>query len=308
MTERGLEYKSGFVFNPDRYYSPSYRISPFSTRDVAANLALPDSKRAQEYFDSRFTGKRWDYTSTGKEAIALSLQALQLKKDDVVTILTTSGNLYVSGCVTREIEKVCSWSRKMESATRAIFVIHEFGYPYRDLSALKNYELPIIEDGCHSFLCDIPSVGDFLVYSLPKLFPVQMGGLLAFNPEQSVSSSVISGSELSNHLSRVIGESVPRLDEFRNIRIKNHRALENRFSALGCTARFDLIPGDVPGVFLFKTPRGVDLPAMKEYGWKHGIECSVFYGEDGFFIPVHQRLKLADLDYFYAVFREFISG
>jgi hypothetical protein len=47
---------------------------------------------------------------------------------------------------------------------------------------------------------------------------------------------------------------------------------------------------------------------MKEHGWRHGIECSVFYGEDAFFIPVHQRLEAADLDYFAAVFGEFLKG
>ena len=46
---------------------------------------------------------------------------------------------------------------------------------------------------------------------------------------------------------------------------------------------------------------------MKEHGWRHGIECSVFYGEEAFFIPVHQHLSEIDLDYFYAVFLDFFT-
>lgn len=307
-----IRFESGFVIHPDRYYAPSYRISPLRTEDIATNLRLAPDRRALAHLDERFAGRKWCFTECGKEGIAIALSALQLRRDDCVTILTTSGNRYISGCVTREIEKVCSWSRKMESNTAALFVNHEFGFPYRDLAQLRDHGLPIIEDACHAYLADTPRqdmgrVGDFIVFSLPKVFPLQMGGLLAHDPRYQVRSKLAPGGELEGYLTKVISNHLEDLDRFRAARLANHHGLAARFASLGCRPRFELLPADVPGAFIFTTPSGTDLAAMKEFGWKHGIECSVFYGEDAFFIPVHQRLQDADLDYFHTVFATFLA-
>ncbi len=48
-----------------------------------------------------------------------------LPPDDVVTILTTSGNFYISSCVTAEIEKFCKWDREITDQTKVIFVNHK---------------------------------------------------------------------------------------------------------------------------------------------------------------------------------------
>ncbi|SDQ16355.1 DegT/DnrJ/EryC1/StrS aminotransferase family protein [Paraburkholderia fungorum] len=308
-----LEFVDGFVLQPDAFYSPSYRISPFCTADIADNLRLEPASTASTSLDARFAGRKWCFTECGKEGIALALAALQLASDDCVTILTTSGNRYISGCVTREIEQVCKWSRKIEDSTAAIFVNHEFGYPYRDLAGLRDYGVPIIEDACHSYLADTPGgdmgrVGDFIVFSLPKVYPLQMGGLLSYDARYEIQSRVGAGEPLERHLSTVLSHTMPRLDDIRHARRRHHDQLAQRFARLGCAPRFDLLDNDVPGAFLFTTPAGTDLAAMKRHGWRHGIECSVFYGEDAFFIPVHERLRDADLDYFYTVFARFLKG
>lgn len=305
-----IEFRSGFVLYPDEFYSPSYRISPFRTEDVADNLRLPQSTAALEALDRRFAGRSWRYTESGKEGIALALESLALKPDDCVTILTTTSNLYISGCVTREIEKVCKWSRAMQDNTAALFVNHEFGYPYRGLAELRRHGLPIIEDACHSYLADTPAgdmgrVGDFIVFSLPKAFPLQMGGLLSYDSSYQVQSSVQHGGELEAYLTAVMSHHMPALDQAREQRRENHRRLVQHFAALGCHPRFELLANDVPGVFIFTVPEGIDLVAMKRHGLAHGIECSVFYGERAFFIPVHQRLREADLNYFHTIFSSF---
>jgi hypothetical protein len=307
-----LAFVDGFVLGPDTYYSPSYRISPFCTADIADNLALAPASTAHADLDARFAGRNWCFTECGKEGIALALAALQLAPDDCVTIFTTSGNRYISGCVTREIEKVCKWSRKIEDSTAAIFVNHEFGFPYRDLAGLRRHGIPIIEDACHSYLANTPAgdmgqVGDFIVFSLPKVYPLQMGGLLSYSTRFEVTSRVQSGGPLERYLSTVVSHTHPRLDAIRDARRRRHDGLAARFARLGCKPRFERLDHDVPGAFLFSTPAGTDLAAMKEHGWRHGIECSVFYGEDAFFIPVHERLREADLDYFYTVFSRFLT-
>ena len=72
--------------------------------------------------------------------------------------------------------------------------------------------------------------------------------------------------------------------------------------------RFKLEEGSVPGVFMFKTDsKNLDLPELKKYYYAHGVQCSVFYGEEAFFIPVHQALNEQDLLYFCDVFCSFLE-
>jgi hypothetical protein len=308
-----IQFRGGFVLNPDEFYAPRYRISPFRTGDIAKNRSLPRSNLAIEVLDRRFLGRKWCFTECGKEGIALSLATLALKPDDCVTILTTSGNSYISSCVTREIEKFCNWSRDIRDNTVALFVNHEFGYPYRNLSQLRRYALPIIEDACHSYFAntqdgDMGLVGDFVVFSLPKAFPLQIGGLLSYNPRYSIESRVQRGGDLESYLSTILSYYQPGLDQARKRRLENHKKLAQLFESLGCQPRFELLANDVPGVFIFTVPDSIDLPAMRRHGWANGIECSIFYGEQAFFIPVHHRLQDADLEYFYNVFASFTSS
>jgi len=308
MNEIGCS--QGFVLNPDTFYAPAYRISPFTTSDVALNLAFPLGDEADQFFNNKFQGKNWCYTSTGKDAISLALSKFKLDKSDVVSIFTTTDNHYISRCVTAEIEKHCNWSRKIESNSKLIFVNHEFGFPHRDLTKLRSHGLPIIEDACHSFLAnteknDMGARGDFILYSLPKVFPMQMGGILSANKDYDISSP--SDIEVVNYIKKVVGAYCKDVDYYKIKRLENYHYLANFFLSLGCRPFFKLLSNDVPGVFLFVPPSDTNLEAMKAYGWKHGIECSVFYGSHAFFIPVHQNLSRHDLDYFSYVFSSFIN-
>ena len=307
-----LEFSSGFVSNPDEFYAPSYRISPFRTSDIGKNLSLPHDRNILKTLDNRFQGRSWCYTKTGKEGIALALAALALNHDDCVTIMTTSSNKYVSRCVTNEIEKVCLWSREIQSNTAALFVNHEFGYPFRDLQNLKKYNLPIIEDACHSYLAntdrnDMGLVGDFIIFSLPKVYPIQFGGILSYKPNFNITPRVEFDSSIEKYLSAVISFYQNDLKKIKLARLTNYHGLVQRFAKLDCRPRFKLLKNDIPGVFLFSVPKGVDLEKMKEHGWRHGIECSIFYGERAFFIPVNQHLTDTDLDYFFTVFFNFFT-
>jgi hypothetical protein len=37
---REIRFDAGFILDPDQYYAPSYRISPFATADIHRNLSL----------------------------------------------------------------------------------------------------------------------------------------------------------------------------------------------------------------------------------------------------------------------------
>lgn len=301
-----------FILNPDPYSLPCYRIGPFTTRDLSVNHSLPDCDQIDDYFNERFQGRAFIYTENGRKAINIALTYYNLKKNDVVTILTTSGNYYISGCVTGEIEKFCKWTRKIVPETKVILVNHEFGYPYRGLSALKALKLPIIEDCAGSFFsCDekyeTGNVGDFTIFSFPKIFPIQVGGLLLSNLQGGLPGRNQLDLETLRYVKNCLSANIKFKQDIINKRRANYTTLRYLFESLGFSERFTLDSGTVPGVFMFKTDKTkLDLPELKKHFWSHGVQCSVFYGEEAFFIPVHQALNEHDMKYFLEVLKSFI--
>lgn len=302
-----------FVLNPDPYSLPSYRIGPFQTSDIAFNHMLPVDHSIDIYFNERFPLRNYYYTINGRSAINRALAYYTLEKNDVVTILTTTGNFYVSSCVTNEIEKYCKWSRSIEKNTKVIFVIHEFGYPFAELKKLRKYNVPIIEDCASSFFstdenATIGKIGDFVIYSFPKMFPIQIGGLLVCNQDVKFTNTKLVDDQISHYIKNVLSCYISRKDQIIHKRIQNYNRIKTLFGSLGFEERFKLEDGIVPCVFMFrKNNLNIDLPKLKEYMYAHGIQCSVFYGEESFFIPTHQRLNEIDIEYFGEVVKSFIE-
>ena len=303
-----------FILNPDPYSLPAYRIGPFRTADLTINHNLPDSSLIDDYLSERFKGEKFIYTENGRRAINIALSSLFLQPDDVITILTTTGNFYISGCVTKEIEKFCRWSREILPETKALLVNHEFGHPYKDLAHLKQLGIPIIEDCAGAFFsqdewCHLGAIGDFAIYSFPKMFPIQVGGLLVVNNGMGPERVHEPEQTLLRHIKSVLSRYITFKDEIIANRIYNYNFLSDRFGVAGFPARFDLTSSTVPGVFMFRTDgHRIDLPALKKYFWDHGVQSSVFYGEEAFFIPVHQALTEADLDYFFEIMQSFLQN
>jgi hypothetical protein len=302
-----------FVINPDPYSTPCYRIGPFRTDDMALNRSLPESNLIDEYLHDRFSNRNYIYTENGRKGINIALSHYHLKKEDTVTILTTSGNYYISGCVTHEIEKFCQWSRKIEPSTKVLFVNHEFGFPYENLRDLKKHNLPVIEDCANTFYTvdkeqSIGTVGDFVIYSFPKIFPIQIGGLLVTNLNQQLPETGNLNTQELRYIRNVLSRYIVCREAVIQKRIRNYYLLSDYFETMGFSRRFDISDGTVPGVFMFrKGDQPIDLPGLKIHFYKHGIQCSVFYGEDSFFIPVHQALNDSDLLYFTEVMKSFMK-
>jgi len=303
--------RNKYVICPDEYLLPSYRISPFSTDDLILNRKLKISNHIDEFFNHRFANMKYCYTRNGREAINISLSKLNLNKDDEVAIITTTSNYYVSGCVTKEIEKFCKWSREINNSTKAIFVIHEFGFPYEELSKIKNYNIPIIEDCAYAFNSNnneksVGKVGDFVIYSFPKFFPIQEGGMLVYKSEYSIENKIEEFEE--DYIKTVLSNYVNKIQEWSHIRLDNYKYLESKFNKLGLKCRFKIQEGYTPGVFMFSIDNKIDANELKKFIWQNGIQCSVFYKENTMFIPIHNKLKKDDLDYFYEVVKFYIDN
>ncbi len=303
-----------FIIEPDPFLLPTYRISPFKTSDITANCLMADSDGFNDYLNNRFKGKQYWYTLNGREAIGLALDEYDLAKDDVVTILTTSNNFYISGCVTKEIEKRCSWSRDITKNTKVIFVNHEFGYPYEGIKELKKYNIPIIEDCASSFYSIdsnkmIGTVGDFVIYSFPKMFSIQIGGLLVSNIKHELEIETQLDPKLCTYIKNALANQVVVQDQIIKSRLNNYQRLKEEFEQYGVSQFFSNKEGSVPGVFMFSTEGlELDLTKLKDYYNQHGVQCSVFYGKEAFFLPVHQNLSDQDLLYFSEIFNSFIQN
>lgn len=301
-----------YIIDPDPYSSPCFRIGPFTTKDVTYNYLLPPSNTIDHYLTDRFKDSKITYTRNGREAIQIALAYFKLEKDDVVSILTTSSNYYISSCVTKEIEKFCQWNREIIPETKVIFVNHEFGFTYPDMEELASLGIPIIEDCAHSFFSQthnnkLGRYGDFTVFSFPKIFPIQIGGLLLCN-NQAVNIHSSIDDESLNYIKKVLSHYIDQKHELLRNRALIYDYGIKLFSRLGFSERFKKDNYSVPSVMLLNNNGIVkDLPALKSHLWQHGIHSSVFYGEDAFYLPSHQNLSQGEVDYFVKVVQAYIN-
>jgi len=304
-------YENYVIDAPERKRA-NFKIVPFLEADLTTNKKLSLSRPLlTEYFEHRFPNYRIVYTPRGRSGIIAALHALDLQKNDEVTIFTTSGNLYISSCVTNEIEKVCRWSREITTNTKAILVNHEFGYCYENLEELKHYNLPIIEDFAHSFTASNDentqgTIGDFLLFSFSKFFPIQIGGVLLYKKHYSIKEEI--HSNMKQYIQNVVGSYIDSIEEINQKRLNNYLYLKTLFQTLGCTPYMPLKKGAIPAVFMFTLPRHIDLLLLKEYMNRQGVESSIFYGSHAYFIPSHQNFKEEDLFYFYILIKYFFEN
>jgi hypothetical protein len=302
-----------FIINPDPFLLPTYRISPFKTEHIAINNELPKDDFASDYFNKKFGEGNWHYTCNGREAIELALQQYQLRKDDLVTILTTSENFYISSCVTKSIEKYCHWNREIVPETRIILVNHEFGYPYAEMERIKEMGLPIIEDCCTTFFSQdkeekIGKYGDFAVYSFPKFFPIQIGGILAANKIKISNMHAGLANNEIQYIENVVSHNLRNESGLLERRNHNFDYAVKKMSGLGFSERFLKDKKIVPSALLLNN-NGIikNLDHLKKFLFDNGIQSSIFYGEDAFFIPTHQNLDTVEIDFHYELLSSYLK-
>jgi hypothetical protein len=303
-----------FVINPNAFIVPSFRIPPFVTQNVAFNHHLPNDDFAKGYFDQRFGKGHWQYTFNGREAIKMAIESYNFDKNDLITILTTSENFYISSCVTLEMDMVCRWNREITPETKLIFVNHEFGYPYPDMEKLLQTGLPIIEDCATTFFSQddhgkVGKYGDYAIYSFPKFFPTQLGGMIVSNKKAQTQKSTMLNETEANYIEKVMSHYLKNEKELLQKRRENFEYAVAKFSELGFTERFQSNEKIVPSALMLSNHSIVkDLNALKIYLNNNGIQNSVFYGEDAFFIPNHQNLSTTEIDYIWEVLSHFLKN
>jgi len=295
-----MQLYNHYIINPEKFRVPQYTISPFSTEWVGKNYKILQSGQTiDEDLLKQYFGEFLCFEN-GKSALYHALSHYQLSGDDEVYIITTTGNHYISSCVTGEIGKFCKWSRQLSDKTKVVLVNHEFGTACRQMDEIQKLNLPIIEDMAMSLFStdenqNAGHYGDFTIYSMPKFFPLQWGGILKVNTPAYPMNVKPLNPELSKPLQKLLSFYLKDVEKIKSVRKQNSLLFDSYLSELNFKNRFEYTKNETPSVYLFSTPADVDLVGLKVFLQQNGVEASVFYGENAFYLPVHQHLTEEDI-------------
>lgn len=297
-------FSDAYCVDPDPFYTPRISISPFKLED-AGFLDSPKTVQIGDMPTLSALGSELEFTTSGKRALEIYLLSLSPSKSDNVGIVTTSGNSYVSKCVTETIERYCSWVVNDTTNCSIILVIHEFGYlvsPER-MAQLRALGLPIINDFAYSFLGLYASGrkdfhGERNFTSLPKAFRMNFGGVMSSVGTTTVSPDNTS-IKVTNDLVSELHDS--SLQESILARERNTGWLLQNLQILGVKPYWGENFEGVPSVAMFSFLGSLDYPGLKDFLNRQGVESSVFYGQSAFFLPTHQSLSKAELAYILAM-------
>jgi dTDP-4-amino-4,6-dideoxygalactose transaminase len=312
-----VEVKEGCVVSEVENNHPLLSVIPCSLAAACQNLRVQPSgsQKLNELLKVRLTAEDVVIGQNCRESLRGVLDVLGIRSaDDEVAVFTTSGRPYLSGCVSRSIDAAGSWTRETVSAqTKAILVVHEFGYPYEDVSRFRTFGLPIIEDAAFSFnsrFLDgdlVGTRGDYAVFSFSKFFNIQIGGASVRLNRTVPALPLESDGHAVKYVKGVILSQYSEIDEYTRARMELFQYYVERFKDIGAVPYFENEVGVVPSVFLFRAPTDWNLVKLKEYLWTRGIQCTVFYGDHAFYLPLHQAMEEATVDYLYWMVRSFFD-
>lgn len=304
-----VEFVDGYIVNPIDFRTGSLFISPFSSDDIHINKQIWLESKLDAEPVIELDGKLLSITQSATKALELVLIDLKLKPDDEIWIVTSSGNKYISSCVTQTIEMFCKWSREKTDKTAAILVNHEFGFLYPDIDKLKAFNLPIIEDKAYSLYSYFRDneknyFGDYTIYSMAKMFPMQAGGMI-HSKSGLIFQKGLTASASKYYKACFLYYNSNKEDIIQK-RTNNFVSLQMDLLRLGFMTRFLPVPGEVPGACVFRA-FNTDLQELKSFLQRQGVECSVFYGEEAFYIPCHQNMDDRHIDYIITLMKNFIK-
>lgn len=301
-------YEYPIIFhNPD--ITPQIDVTPFDTQSMSI---LPDlSINVDEILKEKFNNRPFTYFPRGKHAIFAILKHLGLTQDDEIFVTTTTGSPYLSIGVTTTVEEVCRWSRKFKDSTKAVILIHEFGFLHpkrREIKKIcKERNISLIEDCAYSWHSgDAGSYGDYLIYSLPKYFPVQYGGILVgarFDDKKIWNEFYCLDAQKREITKNQLSSCVKNTKEITKKRRENYKYLEKLFITEGFKPFFNLSEEEGPAVFMLKVESEDKMKEISSRLKHFGIECGVYYHNNAVFLPIHQNLSKNHLNYIFGAVR-----
>lgn len=301
------------IFTPP-FILPDIRLTPFENTSIPvySGQASQGGLAAKQFFGDDFT-----ILPRAIYAIKAVLQHIGVKKTDNVAIFNTFDTDYITRCVTAPVENLCSVSRKINDRTKAAIIIHDFGYPCKATKDIKRQcekrGIPLIEDCAWSYGTaldqdtKIGEVGDYAVYSLPKILPLQYGAVLkglTINDEDNWNNYQLLDYFKRELVLDKLQEYLPSLSADNDKRRDNWQYLAGLFAQDGFEVYAKLEDEVFPGALLIKLD---DYQKAFERFELFGIETGRYYQGSALFLPVHQNLSRPQLDYIYGVFRGMLN-
>jgi len=281
------------------HLKPTIRISPFSARYLDT-FGINDTSQTfikpSVWLDG---AEDLAFVNSGRDALKAALYNIGLSHDDNILIITTSQGPYISSCVTNAISSICDWTRERNRQTCAILIIHEFGFPCTISPDIQEMSLPIIEDCAYATGTRlsggmVAKYGDYAIYSMPKFFPLPFGGILASRTKMHQLKDELKVSAAGNEfITQQLSLLVPRSDQWSKQRRSNWKFFQNRLSKYDMEPFYELQERDSPGVYVLKLPAQYQNIGrrLKASCAIVGIEATEYYGQGGFYFPVHQFLS-----------------
>lgn len=272
------------------------------------NIGIP--KERVELDD--FFRKEYTITEYGTKAMAILFEHLNLKPEDEIYVTTTFGAFYVASCVTSTIFNYCKPSKILTGKTKAIFVIHEFGVPHKDIIKLRKIadekEIPLIEDCAHSFNSlyengkKIGSYGDYSIFSVRKIFPPPFGGILLgkkidYRPSAFNRKKIDKTNKLLPHF----------LTSLENYSIKkraNFQLFTDLFKTINLKPLFNINRNISPYLFPLMIENAEEIA---EYLIKNEIEAAFWRGKNIVVLPVHQFLEKKDIELMFNLVKDYVK-
>jgi len=312
-----IKVKAGCVVSEVENNHPLLSVIPCSLAAACQNLRVEPSgsRELNELLKDRLGAEDVVIGQNCRESLRGVLDILGIKAiEDEVAVFTTSGKPYLSGCVSKAIDEAGSWTREAVSVkTKAILIVHEFGYPYQDISQFRAFGLPIIEDAAFSFnsrFLDgnlVGTRGDYAVLSFSKFFDIQVGGASVRLSPTVPALPDESDDDVIKYVKGVVLEQYAEIERYSRERTKLFEYYVKQFNGVGVVPYFEHHTGVVPSVFLFRPPSRWDLLKLKEFLWQRGIQCTVFYGDHAFYLPLHHGMKEETVDYLYRLIEGFLD-
>jgi dTDP-4-amino-4,6-dideoxygalactose transaminase len=186
------------------------------------------------------------------------------------------------------------------------------------MDELRSLGIPILEDcayavGSRLEGADVGRYGDFAIYSLPKFYPVEKGGLLVsreslrdalLDTDSAVPEGYLLSATDQSELLRNVSFQPDVVRHWCKVRRDNWTTFSRRLAALGVEPYFELDEKSVPGVFVGKLPNWINGALLKDRFVNSGIEATEYYGHGGFYFPVHQFLSEDQIHLMFRLFEE----
>ena len=205
-------------------------------------------EKYEEEFSKKFENNYGVMFQHGRTGVYALLKVWGLEEDEVIcpayTCVVVPNAIVLSGNVPVFVDSAKDGfnmdlellEQSITEKTKVIYLIHNFGFPHKKLIEYRQLcdekGIVLIEDcafAFDSFDKDIRlgTIGDFTIYSIPKILPLDYGGILRFK-NKNLSNKLISTLPMESINS--ISKWIIKLEDMKLKRQKNYNFLERNIN------------------------------------------------------------------------------